>query len=60
MKIDFNKINESTRLGLMTKAEILRYVRGVVEYLYTHNKNYTKEQYYRIEDLKNIIDNIDE
>ncbi len=60
MKVNFNKINESTWLGLMTKAEVLHYVRGVIEYLYTHNKNYTKEQYYRIEDLKNIIDNINE
>lgn len=60
MKVNINKINESTRLGLMNKAEVLHYVRAVIEYLYTHNKNYTKEQYYRIEDLKNIIDNINE
>ena len=60
MKVNFNKINESTRLGLMTKAEILHYMRAVIEYLYTHNKNYTKEQYYRIEDLKNFIANINE
>lgn len=60
MKVNFNKINESTRLGLMTKAEVLHYVRSVIEYLYTHNKNYTKEQYFRIEDLKNIMDNINE
>jgi hypothetical protein len=60
MKINFNKINESTRLGLMTKAEILHYVDSTINYLYTHNKNYTKEQYYRIEDLKHIIDNITE
>jgi hypothetical protein len=60
MKINFNKINESTLLGLMTKAEILHYVDSAINYLYTHNKNYTKEQYYRIEDLKHIIDNITE
>ena len=60
MKVNINKINESTRLGLMNKAEVLHYARAVIEYLYTHNKNYTKEQYYKIEDLKNIIDNINE
>lgn len=60
MKININKINEKTRLGLMNKNEILHYVAGIIDYLYTHNKNYTKTQYYKIEDLKNIIDCITE
>lgn len=60
MKIDINEINRRTRLGLLNKNEILHYVSGVIDYLYTHNKNYTKKQYYKIEDLKNIIDCIKE
>lgn len=60
MKIDFNKINKNTRLGLLNENEILHYISGVIDYLYTHNKNYTKTQYYKIQDLKNIIDGIRE
>lgn len=60
MKIDLNKINKNTRLGLLNKNEVLHYVSGVIDYLYTHNKNYTKNQYYKIEDLKRIIDCITE
>ena len=60
MKININEINKRTRLGLLNKNEILHYVSGAIDYLYTHNKNYTNEQYYRIEDLKNIIDCIKE
>ena len=60
MKINLNKINKETRLGLLTKNEVLHYVRGVIDYLYTHNKNYTKTQYFKIEDLKSIIDSITE
>ena len=56
MKINYNEINKRTRLGLLNKSEVLHYVAGVIDYLYSHNKNYTKEQYYKIEDLKNIID----
>ena len=60
MKININEINKRTRLGLLNKNEVLHYVSGAIDYLYTHNKNYTNEQYYRIEDLKNIIDCIKE
>lgn len=60
MKINYNEINQKTRLGLMNAAEILHYMSGAIDYLYTHNKNYTKTQYYKIEDLKNIIDSIKE
>jgi hypothetical protein len=60
MKININEINKKTRLGLMNKNEVLHYITGVIDYLYTHNKNYTKVQYYKIEDLKNIIDCITE
>ena len=42
MKINYNEINRRTRLGLMNKNEILHYISGAIDYLYTHNKNYTK------------------
>lgn len=60
MKINYNEINEKTRLGLLRASEVLHYMQSVIDYLYTHNKNYTKNQYYKIEDLKNIIDSITE
>lgn len=60
MKINYNEINKKTRLGLLNANEILHYMSDVIDYLYTHNKNYTKTQYYKIEDLKNIIDSITE
>lgn len=60
LKINYNKINEETRLGLLNANEVLHYVSGVIDYLYAHNKNYTKEQYYKIENLKSIIDSISE
>lgn len=35
------------------------YLAGLVEWLESHNKNYTKEQYHRIQSLKDIFDSID-
>lgn len=60
MKINYNKINSETGLGVFNKNELLHYVSRVVDDLYTHNKNYTQKQYRQITDLKIIIDNITE
>lgn len=35
------------------------YVKSLMEWLESHNKNYTKEQYYKISSLKEILDCID-
>lgn len=35
--------------------DILFYIQSITEYLQSHNKNYTKEQYHRIETLNDII-----
>lgn len=35
------------------------YLAGLVEWLESHNKNYTKEQWHRIQSLKDIFDSID-
>ena len=60
MKIDFNTINHNTNLGLLNKEAILHYMTGAIEFLESHNKNYTKKQYELICDLKEIITNIKE
>lgn len=59
MKINYNVINEITGAGLMRPAAVLHYMRSLLDWLYTHNKNYTKEQYYKIEELKIILDNLE-
>ena len=58
MKIDLDKINKNTRLGFINEKAILNYIINVIDYLYTHNKNYTLYQYYKIEDLKSIFEGI--
>jgi hypothetical protein len=60
MRINFNKINKETGLGITNKNGLLHYVSRVIDELYTHNKNYTKKQYRQITELKAIIDNITE
>lgn len=58
MKINYKKINDETGAGIFNKNELLHYVSGLVNDLYTHNKNYTKKQYENITDLKSVIDSI--
>lgn len=40
-------------------SDMYLYVQSLVEWLESHNKNYTKEQYHRISSLKEILDCID-
>lgn len=40
-------------------SDMCLYVQSLVEWLESHNKNYTKEQYHRISSLKEILDCID-
>jgi hypothetical protein len=60
IKINYEEINNITGAGITRPAALLHYVRGLIDYLYTHNKNYNKTQYYKIEELKTIIENITE
>jgi hypothetical protein len=60
MKVNYNKINSETGLGVFSESELLHYVSRLVDELEAHNKNYTKKQYRQITDLKAIIDNITE
>lgn len=58
MKINYKKLNETGR-GLLRPDAVLHYVREKIEYLYTHNKNYTRTQWDAVVELKEIIDSID-
>lgn len=40
-------------------SDMYLYVKSLVEWLESHNKNYTKEQYRKIDSLKEILDCID-
>ena len=40
-------------------SDIYSYISGLVDWLESHNKNYTKEQYHKIVILKEILDCID-
>ena len=37
-------------------GEIISQAKEIVEWLLTHNKNYTKKQYYKLLDLQEILD----
>lgn len=61
MKFDEKKIQNSMQFEtLIHEREIKRILRTNIDFLYTHNKNYTKKQYYAISELKIIIDSIKE
>lgn len=40
------------------KKRLIHYMYEDLEWLYTHNKNYTKEQYFRIGQLVEILNEI--
>ena len=60
IRINYNEINAQTNAGITRPDALLHYINGLIDYLYTHNKNYNKTQYYKIEELKIIFDNINE
>lgn len=41
-----------------SKIELIENIDNILYYLYTHNKNYTKQQYYKISDLIDIIEEL--
>lgn len=61
MKIKFNKENILKSIGIefSCDANYLLYMQKLVDELYLHNKNYNNAQYYAINDLKEILDNIE-
>lgn len=60
MKIDINKLNRNTGLGLTRKETALHEAQKQIDFLSTHNKNLTKAQYESVMILKEIIDSIKE
>lgn len=59
MKINYKKILENTGLNFENKEDLYFYIKNTIDFLESHNKNYTKEQYHRIIDLKEILENIE-
>jgi len=65
MKIDFEQIEKETGITTTTEGThetktrlIFDYMLEVLEWLTTHNKNYTKQQEQKIDDVYSIIKNI--
>lgn len=56
---DYEKIALETGINLDDPQDILRLLQNHVEYLSTHNKNYTGEQWRRILDIASIINNME-
>ena len=38
-----------------SNAELVKILKDKVHYLTTHNKNYTKQQYYELQDVEEIL-----
>lgn len=59
LKIDNDKLLKNTGISFETMEDLFHYVSGNIEWLESHNKNYTKEQYHRLCNLKDICDCIE-
>ncbi len=59
MNINIEKVNKNTYLGFLSEEEIVKYAKTVLDYLTTHNKNYTKEQNYKLQDLREIMEAVE-
>ena len=56
MTIKFNKsILENYGLEKMRDFELLKVLNDKLQFLLSHNKNYTKKQYYELQDIAEII-----
>lgn len=58
MEFDLVKIEELTGLYFENVEQLYFYVLQQIEFLKVHNKNYTKKQEYKINDLFDIISSI--
>lgn len=61
MKVKVNKkdILESIGIEFKNEYDYLLYLLQLIDYLYFNNKNYTNKQYYRIEEIREILQNIE-
>lgn len=54
-RINYEKLKEYG-LELKNEIELYEYLKEtILEYLYNHNKNYTKNQWWRVSELYDII-----
>ena len=61
IKFDEIKIDKSGEFSeRITKSSIVRALEQNADYLYTHNKNFTKAQWCAVCELKAIVDGIKE
>lgn len=58
MKFNKNKLKSYGINGLKNK-DLVSVLKTKAEYLKSHNKNYTKSQYYEIMDIYEIIDSLE-
>ena len=56
LEINKNKLLNDVGLEFAHDYDILLYLIKSIDYLETHNKNYTKQQYQQILDIKYILD----
>ena len=59
LKINKNNILNNIGVEFKNKNDYIQYMQNLLEFLETHNKNYTQKQYYKILELKEIINNIE-
>ena len=61
MKIDINKkeIEKNIGIFLTENQDYFTYIKVLIDKLESHNKNYTKEQYFEILQIKEILENIE-
>lgn len=57
LKINYEEINKNIR-KFEDNYDLLYFIKDILDYLYTHNKNYNQSQWIKIQDLKEIFDNI--
>ena len=61
MKININKKDIFNSVGIEFKddKDYFVYMQELIDYLYFHNKNYTNKQYYKIEELREILNSLE-
>ena len=61
MEIKFNKQNILKNAGIECRDEkdYINYMKIMIEYLESHNKNYTQKQYFDITQIQEILQNIE-
>ncbi len=55
IKLDLKQIERDTGKSFESLTHLFLYVRDVLEWLKNHNKNYTKEQYFKIDELFDFV-----